>query len=206
MSFVMNEKLNRFVLCDPDKCMGCYTCMSACYESARKRGKVATARLQVVHSESGCMPNQCRHCEDAPCARVCPTGAIKMGSGKVELHEELCIGCKMCVMVCPYGAVMPEAELMPSVNYLYEDNIDKAIEVAVGQRTVAVKCDLCEGREDGPACVSACPAKALTYYTPDLIESGSVPDKAQNSIHKLVSIFKKDTAGNKFCENKLEVK
>jgi Fe-S-cluster-containing hydrogenase component 2 len=201
MSFIVNDKLNRFVIANPNKCMACYTCMSACYESAKKRGKVAKPRLLVVHTESGSMPNQCRHCEDAPCANVCPTGAIKFGADKIELHEELCIGCKMCVMVCPFGCVLPESEPMPSVNYMFEEPVDKLISVSVGGKNVAVKCDLCEGREEGPACVGACPNKALTYVTPDNMENSNVDVKSRNAILKLVS-FMKDSVSSKTPRDK----
>jgi Fe-S-cluster-containing hydrogenase component 2 len=193
MSFIVDNKLNRFVLCNPEKCMACYTCMSACYESAKTRGKVAKSRLVVVHTELGSMPNQCRHCEDAPCSNVCPTGAIKLGKDKVELYEELCIGCKMCVMVCPFGAVLPESETMPSVDYMFEEAVDKCVAVGKGCKTVAVKCDLCEGRIDGPACVQACPNKALTYYNPESLESAQMDVKARNAVLKLVSYFKKSS-------------
>ncbi len=190
MSFILDEKQNSFVFCNPEKCMSCYTCMSACYESARKRGKVALPRLMLVHTESGSMPNQCRHCEDAPCANVCPTGAIRLESNKVGLHEELCIGCKMCVMVCPFGAVLPGSEVMPSVNYMFEESVDMGVAVAVGSKTVAIKCDLCEGRDEGPACVKACPNKALTYFTPDSLESSAMDEKARKAVLNLASVYK----------------
>jgi len=198
MSFIVDEKLNRFVVCNPEKCMACYTCMSACYESARKRGKIAKPRLILVHTESGSMPNQCRHCEDAPCANVCPTGAIKFGADKIELHEELCIGCKMCVMVCPFGCVLPESEPMPSVDYMFEEPVDKFIAVATGCKNTAVKCDLCEGREEGPACVAACPNKALTYVTPEIMENANVDIKSRDAVLSLVSYMKDSVnPGNK---------
>lgn len=190
MSFVVDEKLNSFVICDPNKCMACYTCMSACYQSAKERGKVAKPRLVVIHTESGSMPNQCRHCEDAPCAHVCPTGAIKFGKEKIELHEELCIGCKMCVMACPFGCVLPESEPMPSVNYMFEEPVDRFIATATGAKCTAVKCDLCEGRAAGPACVEACPNKALSLVTAGRIENSNIDVKSKNAVLDILSMVK----------------
>jgi len=197
MSFVVDEKLNSFVICDPNKCMACYTCMSACYQSAKERGKVAKPRLVVIHTESGSMPNQCRHCEDAPCASVCPTGAIKFGENKIELHEELCIGCKMCVMACPFGCVLPESEPMPSVNYMFEEPNDKFIGIATGGKCTAVKCDLCEGRAAGPACVGACPNKALSYVTPGKMEDASLDGKSRKAVLDIISLVKKGDSSKK---------
>ena len=197
MSFVVDEKLNSFVICDPNKCMACYTCMSACYQSAKERGKVAKPRLVVIHTESGSMPNQCRHCEDAPCASVCPTGAIKFGENKIELHEELCIGCKMCVMACPFGCVLPESEPMPSVNYMFEEPNDKFIGIATGGKCTAVKCDLCEGRAAGPACVEACPNKALNLVTAGRIENSSIDVKSKNAVLDILSTGKAKNASQK---------
>lgn len=47
----------------------------------------------------------CRQCEDAPCANVCPNGAISRDKGFVHVMQERCIGCKTCVVACPYGAM-----------------------------------------------------------------------------------------------------
>jgi len=95
--------------------------------------------------ESLAVPIQCRHCEAAPCAVICPTGAIsKRGfDGPVVINEKLCIGCRSCILVCPYG--VPQSR---------------------GDGRVITKCDLCfERLERGeePACVSGCPTGALKY-------------------------------------------
>lgn len=51
------------------------------------------------------MPVQCRHCEDAPCLKVCPVQAISQVDGAVQLNEGLCIGCNLCAVACPFGAI-----------------------------------------------------------------------------------------------------
>jgi carbon-monoxide dehydrogenase iron sulfur subunit len=86
---------------------------------------------------------QCRHCEDAPCIAVCPTGAIyrHKADSPVLIEQARCIGCKYCIVVCPFGVIDVSSD-------------DKAV----------IKCDLCIERTKAgkePACVEACPTKAL---------------------------------------------
>ena len=94
---------------DTTKCIGCGACRLACQNqndllssmpfvkfSEVETGVYPTASLQVV-------PSQCMHCEDAPCTKVCPTGAtVKRDDGIVTVDEETCIGCKSCLRLgCP---------------------------------------------------------------------------------------------------------
>lgn len=128
------------------------------------------------------MPVQCRHCEDAPCAAVCPVKAITFIQNSVRLNEGLCIGCKMCALACPFGAILTGGTQPPKFDFnighysyvntpyltesmhLRELDIRKTLSLLswnAGQKTVAVKCDLCFFRQEGPACVQACPHQAL---------------------------------------------
>ncbi len=157
---------NKFVMANPDICIGCATCMAACFESSYNRGKLAVSRLTVTRTKTGTMPNQCRQCDDGPCATVCPVGALRFGEENIEVYEELCIGCKLCTLVCPFGAISANAEAMPSINYALEPKYNLGIESEQGQKSIAVKCDLCAGSETGPACVSVCPTGALTFIVP----------------------------------------
>jgi carbon-monoxide dehydrogenase iron sulfur subunit len=105
----------------------------------------AAARVAVVSAGDMAVPLQCRHCEDAPCVLVCPTGALKkpVTQGPVTLDDQLCIGCKSCILVCPFGVI----------------NLGQ-------KRKAIIKCDLCiERLEEGlqPACVEACPTGALRF-------------------------------------------
>lgn len=97
------------MLIDTTKCIGCYACRTACQ---RQNGLLPEqAFIRYEQKESGSFPNvsvenvplQCMHCEDAPCAQVCPTGAAHMGAdGIVEVDTGRCIGCLYCVAACPY--------------------------------------------------------------------------------------------------------
>ncbi len=133
-----------------DRCLGCHACEMACAveHSAGKSLFAAIAekpvprkRLYVEQVLTHKLPLLCRHCEDAPCVRACRTGATSQDPlTRVVSHDpDRCIGCWMCTMVCPYGVIGRELE-----------------------RRVAVKCDRCPDR-DVPACVDACPTRALLY-------------------------------------------
>ena len=91
----------------------------------------------------------CQHCEDAPCVKACMSGALsKDEKTGATLHDkDKCVGCWMCVMVCPFGAIVRDVE-----------------------SRVAVKCDLCPDRDDY-ACVIACPTGALFVGTKEEFEA-----------------------------------
>lgn len=91
----------------------------------------------------------CRHCDVADCILACKNGALyKDESGRILLDEDKCVGCWMCIMACPYGAITR--------------NVDKQNVPAVESNGVNHHCDLCPGRSV-PACVYVCPTKALVY-------------------------------------------
>jgi hydrogenase-4 component A len=174
--------MNRFVVADPKHCIGCFACVAGCIEIHRKAGLQAYPRLYIIHTPAGTMPIQCRHCEEPACATVCPVKAIKYQDNSIWLNESLCIGCKMCAFACPFGAIIPGGTPLPDlefnvgqycyVNTPYQPDSMFLRELAVwerlsllnweiGKKTVAVKCDLCSFSGEGPACVTACPHKAL---------------------------------------------
>jgi carbon-monoxide dehydrogenase iron sulfur subunit len=143
------------IFADEKYCIGCRLCEVHCLvqHSQSKhiikayRQEKDTARSRVLVEQMGCnsFALQCRHCEDAQCLEACMTGAMHRDelTGNVICDESKCVGCWMCVMVCPCGAVAPSLE---------------------GQQKIASKCDLC-GMEwqDEPPCVANCPNEALKY-------------------------------------------
>jgi carbon-monoxide dehydrogenase iron sulfur subunit len=135
-----------------EKCVGCKSCELAC-AVAHSRSKdlwLAVAerplpqqRVRVNVVEEFAVPLHCRHCQDAPCIQVCPTHAMsRSGPDEPVLCKAArCIGCTLCMLVCPFGVLQMSRE-----------------------GTVVVKCDLCfELAQQGqdPACVTACPTKAI---------------------------------------------
>jgi hydrogenase-4 component A len=172
--------------------------MAGCVESHQEVGLQAYPRLHVVRTQpAGTMPVQCRHCEEPACAAVCPVNAIICVGDSIQLNESLCIGCKMCALACPFGAIIPGGTPVPAfgfnvgqyayLNTPYEPDSMYLREFAtndrlsllswgIGQKTVAVKCDLCYFREEGPTCVRVCPHNALSLAggaadrSPELIE------------------------------------
>lgn len=146
---------------NPDKCIGCKKCEIACvnahieisYKEAKKRGLPVMPRIKVVKIDDLKFPIQCRHCADAPCANACPFGLIRHVDGVVRVNEQMCVGCKLCVMACPYGSIEVGVEGETG----FAGRKDQAS---------AKKCDLCRtwranNGKDVCACVEACPKNAL---------------------------------------------
>ena len=182
--------MNRFVVAEAKLCTGCGTCEAACVEVHERVGLQAYPRLHVTKTPQGTMPVQCRHCEDAPCAKVCPVAAITHGEGMIELNESTCVGCKMCALACPFGAIephgtSPQSQQLPQLPYAgtavpsellpqeVSAPLSSLLAWAAGVRTVAVKCDLCYFRPDGPRCVEVCPTKALRLVDSDSLAAST---------------------------------
>ncbi|SQI40984.1 Glutamate synthase [NADPH] small chain [Leminorella richardii] len=146
--------MNRFVIADAKECIGCRVCEVACVmtHNGGKHPEVPELylpRIKVIKTAAVKTAVTCRHCEDAPCAQVCPSGALVQANDSIQLNKDKCIGCKTCVLACPFGAIGMVEE---SVTLTSSDS---------GLRTTAHKCDLCIDDAKSPACVTACPAKAL---------------------------------------------
>jgi len=142
-----------FLVVHPDRCLGCRSCELACAVAhsesktllgALQEEKPPKARVWVEKGGSFSAPLQCRHCEKAPCIEVCPTAALRRrdAGSPVALDHERCIGCRWCILACPFGVIRMDPK-------------DGAV----------VKCDLCAertARGEIPACVESCHVGALT--------------------------------------------
>jgi carbon-monoxide dehydrogenase iron sulfur subunit len=148
----MQEKVGKNmkkILAKEEYCMGCRLCEVYCATAHSKSKNIiktfksegGKALSAIVFEEKGVLSFalQCRHCENAPCVQACLTGAMYKDKNGVVLHnKEKCVGCWMCIMVCPFGAIKPDLK----------------------NKKVTSKCDLCLEREK-PSCVEHCPNEAL---------------------------------------------
>lgn len=188
--------MNQFVLADPVKCIGCRTCEVACavahtdanpFLSEEWEEIEFTPRLSVVKTAGVTTPVQCRHCEDAPCANVCPNGSILNRDDSIRINEDTCIGCKTCVMACPYGAIEMVSAYQDGKKLLQsglKSNVSGRWEYK--EKTVASKCDLCADAGNGPECVKICPTNALRLVKPEELND-SVAERRLAGARNLLS-------------------
>jgi Fe-S-cluster-containing dehydrogenase component/formate-dependent nitrite reductase membrane component NrfD len=135
---------------DLRKCIGCHACTIAC--KAEHEIPVGVNRCWVKTIEKGAFPDTrrfffpvlCNQCDEAPCARICPTSALfKRRDGIVDLHGDSCIGCRACMEACPYDQLFID----PNTH-------------------TAEKCNFCANRVENkllPACVSVCPTECRVF-------------------------------------------
>jgi Fe-S-cluster-containing dehydrogenase component len=165
---------------DLKRCVGCNSCTLACraekgtpagilYHRVEKHevGKYPSARMQFL-------PMPCMHCQEPACLEVCPTGATyRRDDGIVLIDHNKCVGCRYCVLACPYDA----RQFLRHVDNYYDDGTITPYEALKHQdfdKGTAVKCDFCVTRVDKgrlPACVETCPATARHFGNLDDPES-----------------------------------
>jgi formate dehydrogenase iron-sulfur subunit len=143
------------LLIDIKRCIGCRACVGACKKAHGFPGDDTVTELSataytalVDKSEDIHVRKLCMHCVTPSCASVCPVGALhKTDAGPVEYDAARCLGCRYCMVACPWSVPRYEwSALAPAVR----------------------KCDFCrEGRARGeaPACVEACPVEATVVGT-----------------------------------------
>lgn len=166
---------------DLERCIGCDACAMACSESNGTPQGVYWAN--VLHEEVGEYPNArieytpllCMHCENPPCVHNCPTGAsMQAENGIVTVNAEECIGCKQCVLSCPYRARWYLSE--DAATY-YPEKGRTPKEVVDAESLIkgtVTKCVFCKDRiaeGERPMCVRSCPASARTFGDLDDPES-----------------------------------
>ncbi len=156
----------------PDKCTGCRICEVFCSFKKHEQVQPSRSRITVVRGDQAgrFVPFTCQQCQRPLCAEVCPVRAIarEESTGAMLVDQARCLGCKMCVLACPFGGMVWDGEL--------------------GQ---PAKCDLCGGE---PECAHMCPTGAIQYVSEgreaagrrraglgrlpgllDLVEDASVP-------------------------------
>jgi [DsrC]-trisulfide reductase subunit O len=156
------------LLIDSSKCAtGCDACVKACniengiveeVPDPRQRSQWIR-KIDMTEKSTGrkhSLPMMCQHCAEPPCVDVCPTGAsMKRADGIVLVDRHICIGCRYCMMACPYKAR----------SFVHEELTQQNPEVPRGKGCVEA-CTLCVQRVDKgqlPACVEACPEGAMLF-------------------------------------------
>ena len=154
---------------DYEKCVGCESCEQACSMKKTAMVNPALSRVGIVRRQLGVenIPVVCQQCEeDAPCMAVCPVKAISRDQelNEVTVNYDVCIGCRMCVAICPFGAM----------NF---DEINRKV----------FKCDLCEG---DPVCVKFCQHEAircLEAAEESKVKQAAFADKVSRMIQKIAT-------------------
>lgn len=131
----------KVLMIDHEKCTGCRLCELVCSVKHEGVSNPARSRIKVVkwEWEGRYIPMSCQQCLSAPCQMVCPIKAISRDESlnSVVIDYDVCIGCRICVAACPFGAMK-------------FDNLANQVN----------KCDLCDGE---PQCVRFCETKAIQY-------------------------------------------
>ncbi|MUV36341.1 Tetrathionate reductase subunit B [Lentibacillus sp. JNUCC-1] len=182
---------------DLQKCVGCDSCTVAC--KSENRTPPGISYNVVLEEEIGEFPNlakvnlpmPCMHCDKPPCVQVCPVKAtFKLDNGIVTIDNDRCIGCRYCIIACPYGARSFDfGESYEDEMLSFNDVTSPEYGIERGERgkrkspigTVR-KCNFCLHRlERGeePACVETCIGDARFFG--DLNDPNSTVSKLANS-------------------------
>lgn len=204
----MKKKFGMII--DLHKCVGCGACDLACKSENNTPDGILWSNH--INQTSGVFPNVtytymptlCNHCEDAPCVRSCPTAAMhKDENNGMTLHDaDKCIGCKSCILACPYevisynarqphmdkattdslvaGGTFSAKELEDKTNtpYVYYNSERGKTYPSIRDKGTVEKCTFCDHRVKAgllPYCVDSCPADARIFG--DLNDENSAPSK-----------------------------
>jgi molybdopterin-containing oxidoreductase family iron-sulfur binding subunit len=162
----VSGKVRWGMLIDTTQCReGCNDCVTACNKenglsgSTRPTDAQWIRKIEIKEISTGrqvSLPMMCQHCEKPPCVDVCPTGAsFKRVDGIVLVDKHLCIGCRYCMMACPYKAR----------SFIHEPLSNQNPDVPRGKGTVE-SCTMCVHRVDNgqqPACAESCTNKAILF-------------------------------------------
>lgn len=156
---------SKVVFPEEQLCIGCLTCEVACSRWHSSQGLSSVPRIQILRTVDvkpdssvaklaggiGFTVRSCRQCPKPECVIVCPANALRIDSttGVRYIDEQTCISCGKCEEACPYPIEGIQASTYKAVK-------SKRIWYDAKKKTYVI-CDLCRGRQAGPACVEQCP-------------------------------------------------
>lgn len=158
------------IILDPTKCVGCRVCEGICSLVNEGEANPVKSRIKVVRTVKNTLlysiPVFCQQCEEAYCMAVCPAKAITENENGVKIiDEEKCIGCKLCEMACPVGAITVNPE-----------------------KHVSIKCNQCAIMGGDPQCVKHCYAGALQFISAEKVGMA----KARAKSDKFIEVVRRD--------------
>jgi len=158
----------KVLVIDYEKCTGCRICEQVC--TVKHEGVVnpARSRIRIIkwEQEGRYVPMVCQQCESAPCQSICPVKAISRDENlnRVMVDYDICIGCRMCVAICPFGGMSFDP---------------------IAQKVI--KCDFCDG---DPQCVRFCEENAIQYVDASeqsLEKQVAIADKFSGTMRKVAA-------------------
>ncbi len=178
------------MLIDVTKCVGCERCVDACVEN-NNLGKHIPA---IQHSDDGLsstrwtsivkkpkrryVKKQCRHCLEPACVSACLVGAMqKTPEGPVIYDKSKCMGCRYCMIACPYG--IPRYQWEKPVPYVQKCNL----------------CYSCINGSKTPACVESCPEKVITFGKRDALLMNAKQIIRKNSGRYIQKVYGENEIG-----------
>ncbi|KKL89104.1 hypothetical protein LCGC14_1918050 [marine sediment metagenome] len=153
-----------------DRCIDCERCLMACArtnnvpEYGYRTNILQRNAPEAIGQKREFIPVLCNHCNNPPCVRACPTSATYKDeeTGIVRMRPERCIGCKTCMLACPYNARYLRGRIVDKCDFCYEARLSKGMELT--------------------ACAEACPADVRIF--------GSMSDK-DSRIYRMIHQLQK---------------
>lgn len=175
--------MSKAILVDTTKCIGCMSCVAACKDTnglpQNEETELSANTFNVVQSRAGVFVRRfCMHCQDPTCVSVCPVGAFKKtAAGPVVYDADRCMGCRYCMMACPFSVPRYEWALaLPRVR----------------------KCTMCAPRQAQglpPACAEVCPTEATIFGDREVMLAEAEKRLRENPSGYIQHIYGKNEAG-----------
>ena len=174
---------------DPFLCTGCMRCMTTCSTYNNGAASLSLARIQIARHEGHAITQideedelifealSCQQCDTPYCMHCCPVNAISRNTetGAMVINYHKCIGCRMCMSGCPFGAIR-------------YDIVRKRV----------IKCELCDG---DPQCVKFCPTEAIKFLPKSVANSPKIDYLARKMVQLAPGASREVNSGDNKNDN-----